>query len=32
MKEAKTIFKAENATAVDFGKLSDLNEYIGAFT
>ena len=28
MKEAKTIFKAENATAVDFGKLSDLNEYV----
>ena len=28
MKEAKTIFKAENATTVDFGKLSDLNEYV----
>ena len=28
MKEAKTIFKAENATAVDFGKLSYLNEYV----
>ena len=28
MKEAKTIFKAENATAVDFGKLSDLGEYV----
>lgn len=28
MKEAKTIFKTENATAVDFGKLSDLNEYV----
>ena len=27
MKEAKTIVKAENVTAVDFGKLSDLNEY-----
>ncbi len=28
MKEAKTIIKAENVTAVDFGKLSDLNEYV----
>ena len=28
MKEAKPIFKAENATAVDFVKLSDLNEYV----
>ncbi len=28
MKEAKTIIKAENVTAVDFGKFSDLNEYV----
>ena len=28
MKETKTIIKAENVTAVDFGKLSDLNEYV----
>ena len=28
MKETKTIIKAENVTAVDFGKLSNLNEYV----
>ncbi len=28
MKETKTIFKAENVTAVDFGKLSNLGEYV----
>lgn len=28
MKETKTIIKAENVTAVDFGKLSNLNEYL----
>lgn len=28
MKEAKTIFKAENVTSADFGKLSDLGEYM----
>ena len=28
MKETKTIIKAENVTAVDFGKFSDLNEYV----
>ena len=28
MKETKTIIKAENVTAVDFGKLSDLNQYV----
>ena len=28
MKEAKTIIKAENVTAVDFGKFNDLNEYV----
>jgi len=28
MKETKTIIKAENVTAVDFGKLSDLSEYV----
>ena len=28
MKETKTIIKAENVTAVDFGKLSDLGEYV----
>ena len=27
MKETKTIIKNENVTAVDFGKLSNLNEY-----
>ena len=27
MKETKTIIKAENVKAVDFGKLSDLSEY-----
>lgn len=28
MKETKTIIEAENMTAVDFGKLSNLNEYV----
>ena len=28
MKETKTIIKAENVTAVDFGKFNDLNEYV----
>ena len=28
MKETKTIIKNENVTAVDFGKLSNLNEFI----
>lgn len=28
MKQAKTILKAENVTAVDFGKLSNLSEYV----
>ena len=28
MKETKTIIKAENATAVDFGKLSDIKDYV----
>ena len=28
MKETKTIIKVENVTAVDFGKLSNLNEYV----
>ncbi len=28
MKETKNIMKAENVTAVDFGKLSDLGEYV----
>ena len=28
MKEAKTIVKLENATAVDFGKLNELSEYV----
>ncbi len=28
MKETKTIIKGENLTAVDFGKLSDLGEYM----
>lgn len=28
MKETKTIIKAENAIAVDFGKLSNLSEYV----
>lgn len=28
MKETKTIIKAENVSAVDFGKLSNLNEYV----
>ncbi len=28
MKEVKTIIKAENVTAVDFGKMSNLNEYV----
>ncbi len=28
MKETKTIFKAENVTAVDFGKLGNLSEYV----
>ncbi len=28
MKETKTIFKAENVTAVDFGKLNNLSEYV----
>ena len=28
MKETMTIIKAENVTAVDFGKLSNLNEYV----
>lgn len=31
MKEAKTIIKAENVTAVDFGKFGDLNEYVLEF-
>lgn len=28
MKETKTIIKAENVTAVDFGKFNNLNEYV----
>ena len=28
MKETKTIIKAENVTAVDFGKLSNLSDYV----
>lgn len=28
MKVTKTINKAENVTAVDFGKLSNLNDYV----
>ena len=28
MKETKTIIKAENVTAVDFGKLSDIKDYV----
>lgn len=28
MKQAKTILKAENVTAIDFGKLSNLSEYV----
>ncbi len=28
MKETKTILKAENVTAVDFGKLNNLGEYV----
>ena len=28
MKETKTIIKTENATAVDFGKLSNISEYV----
>ncbi len=28
MKETKTIVKTENATAVDFGKLSNMSEYV----
>ena len=28
MKETKTIINAENVTAVDFGKLANLNEYV----
>ena len=28
MKETKTIVKTENVTAVDFGKLGNLNEYV----
>ncbi len=28
MKETKTIIKTENVTAVDFGKLGNLNEYV----
>lgn len=28
MKQVKTILKAENVTAVDFGKLSNLSEYV----
>lgn len=28
MKETRTIIKAENVTAVDFGKLDNLNEYV----
>lgn len=32
MKEAKAIIKTENATAVDFGKFSDLNEYVLEFS
>ena len=28
MKQAKTIVKATNATAVDFGKLAELSDYV----
>ena len=28
MKEAKTIIKEQNVTAVDFGKFAELNEYL----
>ena len=31
MKETKTIIKTENATAVDFGKLSNMSEYVLKF-
>ena len=32
MKETKIIAKAENFTATDFGKMSDLKDYILEFT
>ncbi len=32
MKEAKTIFDAENVTSVDFGKWSDLGDYVLALS